>query len=211
MMMFRAQSRCDLDWLGFWKSNTRNRLSLTRGGGRTRADTWTWHHGRGRGIVWRDREREILWLLCFADQHDGGYDLGHALVSEDPARDELYPKLDPEYPTFGFSTAPWGEHQDEDALEWTRFVAGAAEFFDDRKPELDAGAQVDWEACGLIRVAEAESLIKMTIRRQLVYSTEAADRDRYLSDLEIEDLFLQLTNDLDKELWEGGVPVAGGK
>jgi len=64
-----------------------------------------------------------LWLLCFADQHDGGYDLGHALVSEDPACDELYPKLDPEYPTFGFSTAPWGEHQDEDALEWTGFVA----------------------------------------------------------------------------------------
>ena len=74
--------------------------------------------------MWRDREREILWLLCFADQHDGGYDLGHALVSEDPTCDELYPKLDPEYPTFGFSTAPWGEYQDEDALEWTRFVAG---------------------------------------------------------------------------------------
>ena len=174
--------------------------------GRTRADTWTWHHGDGRGVVWRDRNRDILWLLCFADEHDGGYELGHALVDADPARDRLYPKLDPTYAASGGPTAAWEEFVDEDALEWLRFIHGAAEFFDDRQSDLDAGEPLEWRAAGVIALALEDDLMKLTVGTRLVYADEASDRDRYLRPGEIEDVFLQLVGDLDEDFWEAHVP-----
>lgn len=174
--------------------------------GRTRADTWTWHHGDGRGVVWRDRDRDVLWLLCFADEHDGGYELGHALVNPDSAHDRLYPKLDPTYAAEGGPTAAWGEFVDEDALEWIRFVHGAAEFFDDRHSELDGGEVLEWRAAGVIQLAQGDGLLRLTIGTRLVYADNATDRDRYLKPGEVEDIFLQLVGDLDDEFWEAHVP-----
>jgi hypothetical protein len=172
--------------------------------GRTRADTWTWHHGRGRGVVWLDRDRQVLWLLCFADEHDGGYDLGHYLVDEDPDRDRLYPKLDPSY--VGTSTAPWGDYPDDDALEWIRFVHGAAEFFRDRSDRIAAGQTEEWKRAGFIRLAGDGEFLTMTVGNRLIYDDRASDRDRKLSNREVEEIFLQLTGDLDEELWQAHVP-----
>jgi len=173
--------------------------------GRTRADTWTWHHGDGRGVTWLDRDRDVLWLLCFADEHDGGYDLGHALVSSRPADDRLYPRLDPTFTAEG-ATAAWGEFADEDVIEWVRFIHGAAEFFDQRQSDLTEGQPLDWRQAGLIRLAPDEEFLTMTIGRRLVYPDGAKDRDRYLSSGELEDVFLQLVGDLDEGLWEAHVP-----
>jgi hypothetical protein len=172
--------------------------------GATRADTWTWHHGRGRGVQWLDRTRDTLWLLCFADEHDGGYALGHALADPDPDRDRLYPKLDPTYAA-GTATAPWGDYPDDDALEWARFLHGAAELFRVRAAAVDSGG-TEWKKAGLIRLVREDDLMKMTIGTRLIYDDHASDRDRQLSNAEVEDVFLQLTGDLDQELWQAHVP-----
>jgi hypothetical protein len=177
--------------------------------GRQRADTWTWHHGDGRGVVWRDRDRDVLWLLCFADEHDGGYELGHTLVSAHPGEDRLYPKLDPTHAAAGGPTAAWEEFLDEDIIEWIRFIHGAAEFFDDRQSDLDGGELVEWRAAGVIGLAQDEDFLRMTIGTRLVYPDNAIDRDRYLRPGEVEDLFLQLVGDLEDDLWEAHVPPYG--
>jgi hypothetical protein len=174
--------------------------------GRARADTWTWHHGDGRGVVWRDRDRDVLWLLCFADEHDGGYELGHALVNPDPAHDRLYPRLDPTYAAEGGPTSAWAEFVDDDALEWARFIYGAAGFFDDRHAELDAGDVVEWRVAGVIALTQDDDFLRITIGTRLVYADNATDRDRYLKPGEVEDLFLQLVGDLGAEFWEAHVP-----
>lgn len=148
----------------------------------------------------------MLWLLCFADEHDGGYERGHALVSDDPARDRLYPKLDPTFAAAGGPTAAWEEFPDEDMLEWIRFIHGAAEFLDDRQGDLDAGVAVDWRGAGVIRLVRDEDLLRMTIGTRLVYPEHAADRDRYLRPGEVEDIFLQLVGDLEDAFWEAHVP-----
>jgi hypothetical protein len=150
--------------------------------------------------------RDVLWLLCFADEHDGGYELGHALVSADPAEDRLYPKLDPTYAAAGGPTGAWEEFPDEDMLEWIRFIHGAAEFFDDRQSDLDGGEALERRIAGVVRLARDEDLLRMTIGTRLVYSENATDRDRYLKPGEVEDIFLQLVGDLEDDLWEAHVP-----
>jgi hypothetical protein len=118
----------------------------------------------------------------------------------------LYPELDPTYATFGGPTAAWEEFVDEDALEWLRFIHGAAEFFDDRQGDLRVGEPLEWRAAGVIRLALEDDLMKLTIGSRLVYADEATDRDRYLKPGEIEDVFLQLVGDLDDDLWQAHVP-----
>ena len=172
--------------------------------GGTRPDTWTWHHGRGRGVVWLDRSRDVLWLLCFADEHDGGYALGHRLVDPDPDLDRLYPELDPTF-TGVSAAAPWGDYPDDDALEWARFIHGAAEFFRDRSEMVDAGV-VEWKLACFVRLVRDDDFLKMIIGTRLIYDDEAVDRDRWLSNAEVQEIFLQLTGDLDEELWEAHVP-----
>jgi hypothetical protein len=147
----------------------------------------------------------VLWLLCFADEHDGGYELGHALVNPEPADDRLYPNLDPTFAVGSGPTAAWGEFVDEDTLEWIRFVHGAAEFFDDRHAELDDGGPVEWRAAGIIRLAQDNGLLRLTVGARLVYA-DNTDRDRYLKPGEIEDVFLQLVGDLEDDFWDAHVP-----
>jgi hypothetical protein len=61
-------------------------------------------------------------------------------------------------------------------------------------------------AAGVIRLAQEDDLMKLTIGSRLVYADEATDRDRYLKPGEIEDVFLQLVGDLDDDFWEPHVP-----
>lgn len=170
--------------------------------GRTRPDTFTWHNGEHRGVVWSDKTRDMLWLLCFADGHDAGYDLGHELADEDPDRDRLYPKLDPDFDG-GESAAAWGEFADEDMLEWIRFIAGAASVFEPSR-EGERGPFEFGQPVGWLQLVQDDGLLTLTVRRQLLY--ESPDRDRYLNDEEMLDLVAQLAGDPDEDLIEAHVP-----
>lgn len=157
-------------------------------GGRTRADTFTFHNGPGRGAVWQDHERGVLWLCCTSDHHDPGYAHGHALVDTD----RLYPDLDPGHLAGVGATIPWGECADEDRLESLRFTGQAVHALASVTRPTDGGVSFD-DGVGLIRLGVSEDVWTMTIRRTLVYPDRAIDRDRWLSTIELEQVFAELT------------------
>jgi hypothetical protein len=170
--------------------------------GRARPDTYTWHNGKHRGVVWSDKRRDLLWLVCFADGHDSAYDLARDLADEDPERDQLYPTLDPDFDGHE-SAAAWGEFPDEDMLEWIRLAEGAA-VASEASREGATGPFEFGAPVALVRLTLDDGIWTFTLRRQLCYAS--ADRDRFLDDEEMLDLVRQLTGDPDDDLVEAHVP-----
>lgn len=76
-----ASSRRD----GFRGLGPGGRLPTTR----PRGDTFTYHQGSCRGVVWLERGNlfDTLWMLCIDDSHDPAYEYGARLL----AADQLYP------------------------------------------------------------------------------------------------------------------------
>jgi len=156
--------------------------------GATRPDTFTFHNGHGRGAVWRDDLRRVLWLCSASDQHDGGYNHARALAGDG----RLYPQLDAAYDIDGrCATVPWGACPDEDVLEALRFTGGAVETLggltgpDQEPAEFDNGI-------GWIRLSAEADVWTMTIRRNLVYP-DGGPRSRWLANAELERVFTELT------------------
>ncbi len=167
--------------------------------GATRADTFTFHNGNGRGAVWRDDRRGVLWLCSASDRHDEGYDRARALASDR----RLYPQLDQAYDVDGrCATVPWGECPDEDLLEALRFTGGSSETLghlagaDQDPTEFDNGI-------GWIRLSAEADVWTMAIRRNLVYPDAASPRSRWLTNTELERVFVELTgqNPDDAHFW----------
>lgn len=166
--------------------------------GSTRADTFTFHNGQGRGAVWQDHRRGVLWLCCASDHHDAGYAHGHDLA----AAERLYPELDVGYLDGVSATVPWGECRDEDRLEALRFTGAAVSVFGaEVNPSNDSPVFDD--GFGWMRLSVEDDVWTITIRRTLVYSDEALARDRWLSDHKLERVFVELTGqDADEaEFW----------
>jgi hypothetical protein len=88
-----------------------------------RADVFTYHYGKGRGVRWHERPRGLLWLCGFDDAHDLGYEHCERLQTEG----SLYPDLDPDWKPGENTLLPWKAHDDEDAYEWARIIYGALE------------------------------------------------------------------------------------
>ena len=166
--------------------------------GATRPNTFTFHNGDGRGAVWRDDRRGVLWLCSTSDHHDAGYAHAHDL-----ARDgQLYPNLDNAYLDGRSATVPWGACPDEDTLEGLRFTGGAANMLGRLEGPDQPPVAFD-NGIGWLRLGAQDGLWRMTIRRNLVYVDEACDRDRWLSTPELERVFVELTGqDADEaDLW----------
>jgi hypothetical protein len=167
--------------------------------GATRPDTFTFHSGNGRGVVWRDDRRGVLWLCSVGDRHDPAYDHARALASDG----RLYPQLDAAYDVDGrCATVPWGECPDEDLLEALRFTGGATETFGRlRGPDQDP-AEFD-NGIGWIRLGAEADVWTMTIRRNLVYPDPASPRTRWLTNAELERVFVELTGQdpQDAQFW----------
>jgi hypothetical protein len=155
-------------------------------------DTMTFHAGDGRGVRWEDKEREVLWLCCTSDEHDGGY--AHAIALLDAGT--LYPVLDPAY-SEGVACSKWGEHKDEDVLEWGRIVSGIVDAIDTREADLAAGETVDFHHAGRLFAQikrDADGITSLRLRRVLTYPS-ATGRDRKLTVAELDDILAQLTDD----------------
>jgi hypothetical protein len=166
--------------------------------GGTRPNTFTFHNGDGRGAVWRDDRRGMLWLCSASDHHDAGYEHAHALVEDG----QLYPQLDGAYLDGHSATVPWGECPDDDRLEALRFTGSAAQTFGGLTGPNQATATFD-NGIGWIRLSAQDEIWRMTIRRNLVYVDEACERDRWLSTAELERVFVELTGqDVEEaDLW----------
>ena len=155
--------------------------------GRTRPDTFTFHAREGRGAVWQDHTRGVLWLCCIHDQHDPGYAHGHDLADEG----RLYPELAAAF-VDGVAVAPWGAHLDDDRLESLRFSDAAITSFAEGTPPGSPSELAS--AVGFLRLSvDEDGIWTLTVRRTLVYPDAAALRTRYLRDEEIEALFTDLT------------------
>lgn len=167
--------------------------------GATRPNTFTFHNGDGRGAVWRDDLRGVLWLCSASDHHDGGYAHAHTLADNG----ELYPELDDDYDADGrCATIPWGECSDEDLLEALRFTGDAVETLGRLSGPNQEPVAFD-NGIGWIRVSAQDEIWQMTIRRTLVYVDAACERDRWLSIPELERVFVELTGqDVEEaDLW----------
>lgn len=167
--------------------------------GATRPNTFTFHNGNGRGAVWRDDRRGMLWLCSASDQHDGGYAHASRLANDG----HLYPRLDEGYNDDGrCATVPWGDCADEDLLEALRFTGGAAELFGQLAGPDHPPVAFD-NGIGWIRLSADADVWTMTIRQTLVYPDDADARDRRLSIDELERVFAELTDEDpdDAEFW----------
>ena len=165
--------------------------------GRTRPDTFTFHAREGRGAVWQDHTRAVLWLCCTDDRHDRGYAHGHDLAADG----RLYPDLAADF-VDGVAAAPWGAHLDDDRLESLRFSDAALTAFAGGTT-LDSPCDFV-SAVGFIRLGiDEEGIWTLTVRRTLVYPDAAAHRARFLRDEELEALFAELTGQApdDAEFW----------
>lgn len=150
--------------------------------GRTRSDTYTYHHGNGRGARWRDDARSVLWLLCFADGHDAGYVLGHELA----AAGRLYPDLAETFDTaHGEAVVAWGLNLDEDGLENAAHLLAVLETLEDSTSgagRVDRALQV-----AVVPDAEDATVVKVTVRLLLDYADPGSARTRWLLPAEVED------------------------
>ena len=166
--------------------------------GATRPDTFTFHNGDGRGAVWRDDRRGVLWLCSTSDHHDAGYEHARALVGDS----RLYPQLDDAYLDGHSATVPWGQCPDEDTLEALRFTGGASQVLGRLTGPDQAPTAFD-NGIGWIRLSAQDDIWRMTIRRNLAYADEACERDRWLSVAELERVFVELTGqDVEEaDLW----------
>lgn len=162
-----------------------------------RADVFTYHFGVGRGVRWQDRPRAVLWLLSFSDTHDAGYQ--HAEDLQTAGR--LYPATDPAWQPAVCTTRPWGDHPDEDAYEWAASIYGALETFEINASAIAAGAANRYPWPLVLQATTDDDLWVFTIGRNVTYMPPT-QRDRWLTNAEIEDLFLQITGYPDKDDYE---------
>lgn len=155
-----------------------------------RADTFTYHYGKGRGVRWHDRQRELLWLCGFDDVHDIGYEHCERLQTQG----SLYPDLDPDWKPGENTLLPWEAHVDEDAYEWARIIYGALDTWEINRATLDAGGCVTYPSFLHLALSKDEDDIwTLEIRKQFAYLPEAASpRERWLQNGEIEALFMHL-------------------
>jgi hypothetical protein len=151
-----------------------------------RPDALTYHFGQGRGVRWHDKARGLLWLCAFDDVHDHGYE--HAERLQEAG--ELYPDVD----SAGAARSAWGEHVDDDALEWARALYGALETWDLNREQLADGRPVSYPAALHLRLSRDEDDIwTLVIRRRLAYPhEEAKQRERWLTNEELRAVFLHL-------------------
>lgn len=159
-----------------------------------RPDTFTYHFGRGRGVRWHDKPRDLLWLCAFDDVHDRGYDHADRLQQSG----ELYP--DTAQRTSADALQPWGTHVDDDAHEWARAIYGALETWQISRTQLTAGANVSYPSALYLELSRDEDDIwTLVIRRRLAYLDAGAEqRERWLTNSEIHAIFRHLAGQPDE-------------
>lgn len=166
-----------------------------------RPDVFTFHFGKGRGVSWEDKRRRLLWLCAFDDVHDRGYEHAEQLQ----ANGRLYPELE-HNPSAAdeCALAPWGSHIDEDVREWARAIYGALATWEINASRLAAGEVVSYPSPLHLELSKsADEIWTLTIRRSLAYlNREAEQRQRWLTNGELSDLFRQLAGQPDEDDYE---------
>ncbi|MHB2000155.1 MAG: hypothetical protein ACYCSI_08215 [Solirubrobacteraceae bacterium] len=165
-----------------------------------RPDTFTFHFGTGRGVRWHDRPRGLLWLCAFEDRHDRGYE--HARRLQDAG--SLYPDIEHSASAAESALLPWGVHVDEDAHEWARAIYGALETWELSAEQLAAGQTVSYPAAVYLELSKDEDEIwTLVIRRRLAYlNIDARQRERWLTNDEINAIFCHLAGQPDEDDYE---------
>jgi hypothetical protein len=167
-----------------------------------RADVFTYHYAKGRGVRWHERPRELLWLCGFDDAHDPGYEHCEHLQAEG----SLYPALDPEWKPGENTLLPWEAHVDEDIYEWARMIHGALETWEINRAQLEAGESVSYGSSLVLTLSkDKDDIWTMIIRKRLAYLPPAArPRERYLENEEIAALFAHLAGhpSADDYVWD---------
>jgi hypothetical protein len=165
-----------------------------------RPDTFTYHFGSGRGVRWHDRPRGLLWLCAFDNDHDRGYE--HAARLQQSG--SLYPDIEQHGRSSESALLPWGSHADEDAHEWARAIYGALEIWEINSAQLAAGESISYPAALYLELSkDKDEIWTLVIRRRLAYlHTGAEDRERRLTNGEIQALFRHLAGQPDKDDYE---------
>lgn len=165
-----------------------------------RPDTFTYHFGKGRGVRWHDKPRDLLWLCAFDDAHDRGYEHAERLQQSG----ELYPDIKPQATVPAGALLPWGTHADEDAHEWARAVYGALETWEINRERLAAGQTVSYDSALRLDLSkDKDGIWTLVIRRRLAYlHADAEQCKRWLTNGEIHALFRHLAGQPDENDYE---------
>jgi len=165
-----------------------------------RPDTFTYHFGKGRGVRWHDKPRNLLWLCAFDDAHDRGYEHAERLQRSGG----LYPDIEPTTAVPAGARLPWGKHADEDAYEWARAVYDALDTWETNRERLASGQMVSYPSALHLELSkDNDDIWTLVIRRRLAYlHTFAAQRERWLTNDEICALFRHLAGQPDEDDYE---------
>lgn len=172
--------------------------------GSDRADVFTYHSGKGRGVRWKDTPRQMLWLSAFDAKHDRGYEYAEEL--QDDGR--LYPDLDPDWQPGGAQTAaPWGAYLDEDNYEWARLIYGALLTWEINQASLADGQRVDYFPSSVyLSLQQVEDDIWTLLTRRNLGYMAGSDRGRFMTTAELHALLHHIARDGDGVVYEESAP-----